>query len=305
LVRTLKERRVSVVAITEARLTGSDETSAEGYKVLQSGGQQHFKDVALVVCPALAACLIEWTAVSGRLLTARFDNRHGHLSIIVAYALTEVSCDAKNDSFYAQLESLTSHTPGHDNLIILGDMNAVTGCDRSGFEAVIGRHGSGVANDNTGRLLSLCASAGFSAMGSWFCRPIIRRWSWYSNDGHTVKEIDHIITRWRDRGLFKSYRVFRRAEAPASTNHGLVVVRIALTTPYTTSQRKPSGRVDTSRLTTDRGLTLDYAAAVQGRLDMLGDIKEDDVETMWGNLSGAITGAALDTIGPRRQSRQP
>jgi len=168
-----------VAGITEARLTGSDERSAEGYRVLQSGSQQHFKGVVLVVCPALAACLVEWTAVSDRLLIARFDHCHGHLSVIVAYTPTEVSCDAEKDSKYAQLESLASHTQA--------------------------------ANDNTGRLLSLCASAGLSAMGSWFHRPNIRRWSWYSNDGHTVKEIDHIVTRWRDRGLFKSYRVFRRA----------------------------------------------------------------------------------------------
>jgi len=38
---------------------------------------------------------------------------------------------------------------------------------------------------------------------------------------------------------------------------------------------------------------------------MLGDTKEDDVETMWGKLSAAITGAALETIGPRRHIRQP
>jgi len=79
------------------------------------------------VCPALAACLIEWTAVIDWLLTARFDHPHGHLSVIVAYAQTKVSCDAEKDSYYAQLESLASHTPAHDHLIILGNMNAVTG----------------------------------------------------------------------------------------------------------------------------------------------------------------------------------
>jgi len=193
LVRTLKDRHVSLAGITEGRLMGSGETSAEGYKVLQSGGQQHFKGVTLMVCPALAAFLKEWTAFRDRLLTARFYHRYGHQSVIVAYAPTE------KDSFLAQLEWLASRTFAHDNLIILGDMNAVTGCYRSGFEAVNGRPGAGVANDNTGRPVSLCASAGLSAMGSWFHCFNIRRWSCYFNDGHTVNEIEQFITRWQDR----------------------------------------------------------------------------------------------------------
>jgi len=103
----------------------------------------------------------------------------------------------------------------------------------------------------------------------------------------------------------KSYRVFGGAQAPASTDHCLVVAKIAFTMPYATSQKKPTGRVDTSRLTTDRGLAIDYAIAVQERLDMLGEKKEDDVKTMWRKLSGAITRATLDTVGPRRHIKQP
>jgi len=38
---------------------------------------------------------------------------------------------------------------------------------------------------------------------------------------------------------------------------------------------------------------------------MLVDMNKDDVKTMWGKLSAAITGATLDTVGPRRHIRQP
>ena len=38
--------------------------------------------------------------------------------------------------------------------------------------------------------------------------------SWICNDGHTRKELDHILT--NDRSFFKSIRVFRGAEPPAN-----------------------------------------------------------------------------------------
>ena len=65
-------------------------------------------------------------------------------------------------------------------------------------------------------------------MGSWFKRKEIRvhRLSWISNDGVTKKELDHIIS--SDRSTFRSYRVMRGAEAPASTDHRIIVADISL-----------------------------------------------------------------------------
>ena len=79
----------------------------------------------------------------------------------------------------------------HPHFTKVSDWTAV-----SGYESVVGVYGSGIGNDNTGQLLCLCTSAGLSAMGSWFLRHNIRRWSLYSNDGHTIKAIDHIMTWW-------------------------------------------------------------------------------------------------------------
>jgi len=41
---------------------------------------------------------------------------------------------------------------------VLGDFNAVTGTDRTGFENIIGNYGSGVMNDNSSRLLTTWTS---------------------------------------------------------------------------------------------------------------------------------------------------
>ena len=83
-----------------------------------------------------------------RLLCARLVHKHGHLSVIVAYAPTQSSADADKDTFYQQLDSLISASP-HDTTIILGDFNAVTGSDRHGFESVIGNYMAQVVRTTT------------------------------------------------------------------------------------------------------------------------------------------------------------
>ena len=77
---------VAVAGITETRLPGSDLSQVEGATIIQSGGQDHTVGVALVLQPPFNKNLISWRSVSSRLLHARLSHRHGHVSVVVAYA---------------------------------------------------------------------------------------------------------------------------------------------------------------------------------------------------------------------------
>jgi len=76
----------------------------------------------------------------------------------------------------------------------LGDFNAVWGTDRS---PVVGPAGSGTPNYNTDCLLGFCSGNGLRISGSWFHRRDIHRLTWFSNDGCTAKEIDHVLCNGR------------------------------------------------------------------------------------------------------------
>ena len=78
----------------------------------------------------------------------------------------------------------------------------LAGTSRVSSESVVGNYGSGTPNENSQRMLSFCCARNLAVVGSWFKRKNIHRTTWISNDGHTMKEIDHIIT--RDRWLFRS-----------------------------------------------------------------------------------------------------
>ena len=56
--------------------------------------------------------------------------------------------------FYIKPDSVLDQCSHRDALIVLGDLNAVTGTERAGCEICVGPHGSGSRNDNSSFLLS-------------------------------------------------------------------------------------------------------------------------------------------------------
>ena len=68
------------------------------------------------------------------------------MSVVAVYAPTEVCETEEKEMFNAKLNSVLDQCPRRDALIILGDLNAVTGTERAGYEICVGAHGSGTRN---------------------------------------------------------------------------------------------------------------------------------------------------------------
>ena len=130
--RELARHNISIAGITEARLPGSDCRQVESATILHSGGAHQTNGVALVKRSPFDKALTTWKPISDRLLSARFAHKHGHLTIITAYAPTELSDTDTKDDFYNQLAALIQSVPPHDVLAILGDFNATTGVPTTG-----------------------------------------------------------------------------------------------------------------------------------------------------------------------------
>ena len=79
------------------------------------------------------------------------------------------------------------------------DFNATTDTKRAGYELCVGPSDSSNRNTNSFLLLNIAKSRRLRIAGSWFQRPEVYRWTWYSNVGWVAKEIDHILvsTHWR------------------------------------------------------------------------------------------------------------
>ncbi|KAG0727408.1 Craniofacial development protein 2 [Chionoecetes opilio] len=200
----------------------------------------------------------------------------------------------EKEMFYAKLDSVLDQCPPRDTLIVLGDFNATTGTVRDGYELCVGPHGSGTRNTNSSLLLNFARSRRLRIAGSWYQRPELHRWTWYSNAGGVAKEIDHILvsTRWR---ILQNCRVYWSAEF-FGTDHRLVAATLKL---HVKSRRISRGNHTVFHLEKLKDLTCahEYAVAVSNRFDVLGALG-DPVE-LWDTFKRETLQAAKECIGER------
>ena len=81
----------------------------------------------------------------------------------------------------------------------MGDLNAKVGGDPTGFEDIMGSHGTEQKNDNGLRLLSFCDFNNLVVTGTIFPHRAIHKATWVSPDGQTKNQIDHVMISRQDR----------------------------------------------------------------------------------------------------------
>ena len=166
---------------------------------------------------------------------ARFKHNFGYLLlIVVAYATTKEASDVDKDVFYQQFEQSLKTIYQNDLIICLGDFNAATGTSGLTMENVIGPYGSGTRNDNTERILNFCLGVGLSAGGSWLKRKDIHKYTWSSNDGVTVKEIDYILVNTQ-RSALQNCGGYGSLEF--DTDHRSVIATVLLRIKHTSEKK--------------------------------------------------------------------
>ena len=73
-----------------------------------------------------------------------------------------------------------SAIPRHDLVIVMDDLNAQIGPERTGSEAVIGPHTTGNVNDNGNRFVEFCARNNLCVCNSFFRHKDIHKKTWIS-----------------------------------------------------------------------------------------------------------------------------
>lgn len=80
------------------------------------------------------------------------------MNVIQSYAPTNDSKEEEKEQFYTRLLSVLEKFMERDVTILMGDLNAKTGNDNTGYEEVMGNHSLGDMNEYREKFAELCTS---------------------------------------------------------------------------------------------------------------------------------------------------
>src|SRR6476469_9786290 len=144
--------------------------------------------------------------------------------IVQAYLPTTDYEDEEVEKVYDQLEEILGKQKGTDNVIVIGDFNAVVGEGKE--DRVVGKFGLGKRNDRTERLIEFCKSQNLVITNTWFEQEKRRRYTWKSPGDLRRYQIDYILVQQRYRNSVKSSWSYPGADV--DSDHNLVAMRLKL-----------------------------------------------------------------------------
>ena len=115
--------------------------------------------------------------------------------------------------------------PKSDFLIVAGDWNARPGQADSNTRHILGKFTVGKRCENGDRLVRFADRNQLVISSTRFRHPIKHLVTWYSRDGHTANQIDHILVRSRWSSAVEDCRAYRGAKTGNANGSDHVLVR--------------------------------------------------------------------------------
>ncbi|KAL1448519.1 hypothetical protein WDU94_000571, partial [Cyamophila willieti] len=186
----LIERKLDILGLSEIKRKGCGcEELRSGFHIYWSGGDNAKNGVAIIINKTVKNLVTEVNNISDRLIKMNIKLHDEIISIIQCYAPQTGCPDSDKLDFESTLEN---HLKGDKN-IIMGDMNAQVGTDRTNYETVMGPWGYGNQNPEGERLIDLCMRNEMLLGNTWFKKRDSHKITRYSWDGRIKTLIDYII----------------------------------------------------------------------------------------------------------------
>jgi hypothetical protein len=222
--------KLDLLGLSEKRWCGSGElTTATGELLIYSGRpdqEKHEYGVGLILSKSMRKSLIEWTAVSERIITARLNTRLRKLTIVQCYAPTNVPTINEKEAFYGLLITALYRVKPSHIVILMGDLNAKIGKENSGLKNVMDKHGPGARNENGDTFIDLCVNHNLIIGGSLLPHKDIHKATWVAPNQHSYNQTDHVAISKKWRRSLLDVRSYRGADV--ASDHHLVMAQLRL-----------------------------------------------------------------------------
>ena len=254
--------------------------------------------VGFYISKRISSAVIEFEGISSRIARVRLNTKWFKVTVIALYAPTEDSNEENKDQWYDEVQEVLNKVPGHDMLVILGDLNAKVGRETAAFNGILGEHSlHEVSNDNGLRVATLASQYNLVVGGTLFPHKVKHKGTWLSPDGNTTHQIDHVLVKRKFRTSLLDVRAYRGADC--DSDHYLVISRIRLKLATKRTRVEGKAKIDVEKLK-EAEERLQYQIEVDNRFAAL----EDEGEENWEYVKRSMVEAAERSVGRSRRRRR-
>src|SRR6476619_6689441 len=137
----MRRNRLSIMGASEVRWRDGGGFVSDGYRVMYAGGPTCQRGVAVITEAKLAERVTEIDRFRDRIMVVKVKADSVDMVIVQAYMPTTEYEDEEVEKLYDQLEKILGNQKGTDNVIVMGDFNAVVGEGKE--DRVVGKFGFG------------------------------------------------------------------------------------------------------------------------------------------------------------------
>ncbi len=256
--------------------------------------------VAIALSEAAQAGLLAWVPISSRVASAWLKGTTVNFAVIAVYAPALDAAEETKDSFYDDLQDAV---PTGDMVIVAGDWNARPGPVDAATRHILGKFAVGTRCANGDRLVNFASANRLVVSSTRFQHPQRHLVAWFSNDGRTRNQIDHMLVRSRWASSVVDCRAYNGAQTGSEHDLGYAMVqaRLCLRMKAARISNRPA-KLDTAKLKTVavEHLRLDLRNRFEG-LQLDEDASSEDE---WRKLKDAVADASQAHLGQTRRRRR-
>src|SRR6476661_7622567 len=121
----IRRNRLSIMGVSEVRWKDGVDFVSDGYRVMYAGGPTCQQGVAVIAEAKVAARVREIDRFRDRIMVVKVEADPVDMAIVQAYLPTTDYENEEVEKLYDQLGEILGKQKGTDNVIVMGDFNAV------------------------------------------------------------------------------------------------------------------------------------------------------------------------------------
>uniref|UniRef100_A0A8D8Z0H2 Craniofacial development protein 2 n=1 Tax=Cacopsylla melanoneura TaxID=428564 RepID=A0A8D8Z0H2_9HEMI len=296
----MRRQKLDILGISEMRWNGTGDFWSEDYRIIYSGPEEErtgINGVGIVLEKALGLRVTGYVQHSDRIIMVKIKTEPNDTIIIQLYMPTSGAPDEEIEKIYDEVNKLIDTTKADDNIIILGDMNAIVGEGREG--TTVGQYGHGRRNERGNQLIEFCTRNNLVITNTLFMHHKRRRHTWIAPGDIRREQLDYIMVKKRFKNQVKNCRSHPGADI--GSDHNLVMMHSEL--KYKKLTKKNRTNIEVSKLKNIR-IRQEYKGKTELIVNdqSIEDLQQKPVDEQWKVVKEGILKTANELLKDQNES---